>query len=411
MTFRPRFGTDLTDIPRNKIVNVENVNAFPNRVGDVVTLENDTKYNFTKQVDLGDIEFVIPDNGNIEITSDNIIANTLSTDISSGTTLFTGDVARLIIRNIDITFTSDGDLFNIQPTTSPLPLIQLQNGRFTGAGGSLGSITDALVLVRESALINWSSGFVFDSNGIIDIIGVAVIECNFVNVSGTQIVIEGAHSFVTIQNCLSRPTSGGAFLNLSSTLTKMQVTSDSIFVQNNTINIDGGGTFLEAGSLDSTEPGVSFVNNINTTESNIIASAFFTGNTTATTISAVNTPVKVVGITTAGNLERFSHSSGRLTYTGQRDFTLRLEAYVTIKVGPELETSTIATYIYKNGVQVASTVAAFDIEAVFQTPTSPMFISVDNVLMENGDFFECFIENQTDDTNITVTTLRLAADE
>ena len=116
--------------------------------------------------------------------------------------------------------------------------------------------------------------------------------------------------------------------------------------------------------------------------------------------------------TAAGELERFTHNTnGSLTYIGSRPAKLRAEGRATILMEAGLETKEVAFYLYKDSgsgfVQQASTVIAQDLASVFQTPTSPEFVAVDTISLVTNDVIQMFVENRTDDTDITITALKL----
>ncbi len=182
MARRNTFSTTITDIGRNNTINVESINSFPNRAGDVVTIPVDVKYNFTQSVSLEGIEFVGIGGATAIFTAENIIASTISSDVLGSTALFSGDFSRLIINNIDVTLNSgSGKLFDIISTISTFPVIEIKVGVLSGNGDDLGSISGSLVDFEGCAINNWGSGFVFGNNGNIGRTGIKVRNSIFSN--------------------------------------------------------------------------------------------------------------------------------------------------------------------------------------------------------------------------------------
>lgn len=413
MAYIPLKATELSDIPRNKAVNAETTNAFTNIVGNVVTIQNDSKYVLTKTIDFGQLEFVTSPGGEVEITSENLVASKFVTGITGTTPLFSGDAGRLVIRNIDITFTSgSGNLFDISSSTVPVPLILIENCRISG-GNSLGNIGTALVVIRNTAFINWDEGLTFTGNGQLNSTGVFVDSINFINVGGTQLTATGSQSIVQITNCLSTPENGGFFLDLDNvTINRMQpVDERSFFVQDNIISTSAGGAFLKSSSIDQTDPAAFFSTNETILDSYSIGISGFTGGTTETVLSDTSTFVKIAGTYIDGNSERFEFSNGVGTYTGPNPISVKMKGLVKLKLEPGIETDIIEVTLFKNSSEISISRIQQNLTAVFQTPTSPEFNPEENVLLEQNDTFEIRVRNISNATNVVVTDAKISVRE
>lgn len=122
------------------------------------------------------------------------------------------------------------------------------------------------------------------------------------------------------------------------------------------------------------------------------------GNATATTISAANTPVLTAGTwVDEGSSHYTSTTGGRSTYNGERNFTTPVTARLSIE--PSAGTNkTLSAYVAINGTVIADSKSTIQADA-----GSPQNISVvwQYDFAEN-DYLEVFVENNTDTTDILV---------
>jgi hypothetical protein len=132
-------------------------------------------------------------------------------------------------------------------------------------------------------------------------------------------------------------------------------------------------------------------------------------NSTATTISSIGTYTKIAGTTTVGSLNtNFTHTSGRLTYTGSpitRTFKITL-----------IFTATSASSVH-TGVKLNITGTNTNTTSYCQLGTNPIsqqliyIVSLTNNLPTLQDYVEVFITNLTNTTSITVTDLTLTIEQ
>jgi hypothetical protein len=122
-----------------------------------------------------------------------------------------------------------------------------------------------------------------------------------------------------------------------------------------------------------------------------------TNNAISTTISTVDTPVKVLGTSTANSInQKFTHTDNRLTYVGAliRDF--QVTATLSLTSG---NNNIIGVYVAKNGVVITSS-------EMYSTTSSggrAESITCQTILeLNQNDYIEIFVENSTGTTNITV---------
>ncbi len=124
---------------------------------------------------------------------------------------------------------------------------------------------------------------------------------------------------------------------------------------------------------------------------------------TTTTISTINTPVKITGDTTLSNALRVDDDSAtdnKLRYTGlhTRDFHVVLNA----SIDSSGINKNYSLYIAKNGSVISSTKSIIRVIA----PDSIGSLSTSTTIeMANGDYLEGWIECNTDDTDVIVETM------
>ena len=143
-------------------------------------------------------------------------------------------------------------------------------------------------------------------------------------------------------------------------------------------------------------------------DSAVIGEMFFHANSTATVISAEDTLTKILGTTAASaSIERFVHVSGRLTYKGKKPAKCQITSHIKTNASDiNIREKLLRTFIFKNGVQVASSEGrGTNFQSPGFTDIGPNIISTATILLEEDDFIEIFIENTVDSNNITVTDL------
>ena len=165
-------------------------------------------------------------------------------------------------------------------------------------------------------------------------------------------------------------------------------------------NFSGGATYLQ---------GIDYTNDEARFEGcrgiiNTYSAAYYTmtGNSTATVISTTGTPVKVAGTTTNSSItQKFTHTNNRATYAGALSRLGKVTAVVSLNSG---NNNQIGVYIAKNGVPI-------DESETYLTTNSGGRLengecqTLANV--EEGDYFEVWVENNTSTNNVTVEDLSL----
>jgi hypothetical protein len=156
-----------------------------------------------------------------------------------------------------------------------------------------------------------------------------------------------------------------------------------------------GGLWFRNDSLDQTDPYWKYSGNSGIEDSEVKALVYLNNNISNTTISAINTPVKIAGSWIEGNTERFLLSSDRLNYTGIEKAIIDVVLIATVE--PELGVEVTASlYIAKNGTPIISSRG----RASAKNDTQVTCLA--NISVETDDYIEAWIENNTGTQNILV---------
>lgn len=108
------------------------------------------------------------------------------------------------------------------------------------------------------------------------------------------------------------------------------------------------------------------------------------GDEAATTVTTGGTHYKVAGTTTAGHLSQFTHSNGRLTYTGPRRW-FNILAVATITVN--LSGGIVHLRIAKNGTETADSEQHQKVTAAGDKGNMSVFADLE---LGPGDYIEVF---------------------
>jgi hypothetical protein len=122
------------------------------------------------------------------------------------------------------------------------------------------------------------------------------------------------------------------------------------------------------------------------------------GNSTATTITTIGTPVKVAGTWVVQTESNFTgDTTGRLTYNGGTTEVVSASVSITFEhAGGGVED--LAVYIAKNGSVIAASKLTRAVTGSNRGNVGTFF----NVSMEADDYIEVFVANDSDTNDITV---------
>ena len=124
-------------------------------------------------------------------------------------------------------------------------------------------------------------------------------------------------------------------------------------------------------------------------------------NAVATDIITTGVAVKAAGTTTAIDLERFTHSNNRATYTGAIIQKFKVTATLSLTAGNNVQ---VGCYVAKNGTLPPES----EVYATTAGAGRAENISIQAILtLAQNDFVEIWVENSTNNTDITVTYLNV----
>lgn len=128
---------------------------------------------------------------------------------------------------------------------------------------------------------------------------------------------------------------------------------------------------------------------------------YMDGNTTATTVSVIDTWYKAAGATTAfpGTSALLGITDNRITYNGEGSATARVVFSATVAAGIN---DVIDVSVHKNGtlVEGSGLAATMDGNGDGENITGSAVVP-----LEPGDYVEIFVANESGTTNITVSEL------
>lgn len=371
------------------IVFVQNVNDFPQASGGVITLADNYTYFILTSIDLQGARLVCGQNTTI-IGGSSENCRLKSTGLV-GTALITS-VYSLPMRNLTIEADVALNLNGADPNNAALNWFGVN---FTDSN-TVGTIANySNFTMTDSAFLN-SSGMTFDGTfGTI-----AFTQCFFDNrTNGTSIIIPNTANitrrFRTIYSSFVA-NSGETSLDVS---ISANIPSEGYNLDN--VNFSGGGTYTDGVTYTSDK--ALFVNCKGIINSAAICSYSMLNNAVATDIVTQGVPVKIAGTTTANeNNQKFSHTNNRATYTGAITRLFECTAVVTLlAAGPA---KTIGLYLAKDGVIIPDS----EMYATTNSSNRAESIAIQTIVSLNtNNYIELWIENETDNTDVTVTYLNL----
>lgn len=161
-----------------------------------------------------------------------------------------------------------------------------------------------------------------------------------------------------------------------------------------TVNFSGGGTYTSGVTYSDNK--ARFLQCKGISNSSTLGYATMIGNGTATTIGAINTPVKIAGTFTLESLsQRFSLSSNKLVYGGALTQICEISANCSLTTTAN---NVVAIYIYKNGVKVSNSISIATATAGGKAENCSTYTILS---LSSGDEIDIWTENQTAANNIT----------
>ena len=391
--------TQITSINNNSpfpnMIFVNEKSDFPAAVSDVITLADNVTYFITTTVDLTGSRLVAGQNTTI-IGGSSESCYLISTGLSSSTALITSTYS-LPMRNLSI---SHGTALNLDGTGNASAALDWFGVNFVNCA-IVGTIkTYSNFIMTDCALLN-SANMRFD--GTIATIG--FLQSIFSGIAG-QKTIEFLSTLTVTRRIRASLSSFVAFGGA----TAIYVSPSVVFsggAENYILlycNFSGGATYV--GGTDYTSNNALFQNCKGIVNSSNQAQMTFINNATPNPIASWDGYEKVEGTTSATSIsQKFTHSIGRLTYTGG----ITKEFVITASAAAYSETDSaiaISMRIAKNGATIP--------ESEYQVTTSAVkmdehFYCQCVINLAQNDYIELFVANDTSSSSIVVTELNLLA--
>lgn len=316
MGHQEHFSTVASNPSEFDRIYVNSLNAFPDPVGDTITLANNINYIISRSFSLGAFRFLIPTGGQIELNGTSELLEPLVSTLSTGA-LFSGDVQRLVIREVDFINVNPANaaaFWGIATIVTPSPTVIFRRSFVTGFS-TIGTLEGVFYIANNVVYANCGGGLNL-TNPNNRRAGILIKDQQHAAQVGTHVSIFDAQGFLSIQNLSGDPSAGDSLLHLDTNL--MLPSPGAVagggtgLITNCGFHDVNGGTFLTATSVDQTDNRFIFRDNYRTIDSNTIGSLGFKENATVTTISTVNTYTDIVGAFLDIELERFTRSGGEL---------------------------------------------------------------------------------------------------
>lgn len=376
------------NIDNDYFVFVNTINDLPEPVGGVITLADNVTYFITSTIDLLGDRLVCGQNTTI-LGGSSENCRIKSTGLTNA--LITSNYS-LPIRNITI----EADLaLNLDATSNSNQALDWFGVNFTDCTviGTVKSYSN--FIATDCAVLN-SANWTFD--GTIGTIGFT--QTIFDGRSGQTTIIFPSTLTVTrrirFNSCPFVVLAGETGINLS--------TSATIPVEGYRCHFgdfSGGGTYLAG--VSSTDNKALFSETRGVLNSAAIANYYMINNTTLTDIVTQNVAVKIAGTTTSGALaQKFTFTDNRATYVGAITRDFKVSAVLTVVAATS--NKQIGLYIRKTNTlvteseQYVTTNANSRAEAI----TIQSFVN-----LSTNDYIEIWVENDTDNTDVTISFLNV----
>ncbi len=326
MAIRNTFSTTLTDIGRNNTVYVESLDIFPTPIAKVVTLQDIDLTDFihfiiTKPLNVEDNSLKVPDDGTVLLSTTNVTANFLTTEVTGTTPAFTGNITRLAIIQLNTLATNGGHFFDISNGTNP-GFVFLDQATAQGF--------DSIGTIEGCSFSTENVGWILCDDGITlnDMLFIVMREQSFAAQKGDHIKLTGTLIGATFDSIIATPDAGDAIFNIASDID----ISTQILIHDNLFDDAAGGDLFDPAGLDQTDPKVIAHNNGNYIDSYWQASYGFNDNTEVTFIDDPDVDVPIAGTFADNESERFTLDigTGELTYIGEEAIKISLKAVMSV---------------------------------------------------------------------------------
>lgn len=368
-----------------KTVVVSEESDFPDPVGGVITLANNTDYVVVNDITTTN-RFAVGTSTVLRAASSQLIQLTYT---GSGD-MFSGANPSFKIRDITVSCPS-GNLFNVT-SASPSSIIQLIEMNVQECQ-TLGTISGAFIVRLTNVAFEdiVAGGFTFaDANLYFSMNTIlAFIQTGTLFDFGTS-----TFRSMSISNGVIEATgSGVAFISGLASSGNIDVGGLATVTNNKTFGVD-----TQLSGITSKDDRWQFTGNNNIADTIDDGLVYTVGNALETVIAATGTPVKTNAVFTTEDVSRFTHDgTGRLTYVGTSGARLPIDVTASA-IGASGGDKQATMYIAING----SVVAATAIQETINSAKAGSFAAVWQYEFATNDYVEIWFENNQDTTNIVV---------
>ena len=364
-----------------KTVIVNQISDFPAPVAGVITLDANTEYAVRNDISTTN-RFVFGDNTVIS-GSDDAVVNLEYTGVGD---MFTGSNVTAKIKNITITCSS-GTFINFTGTGTEI--FQTVDAKIVA--DTLGTMGDIAGIQLTSTQVDVTTdGLVFTGSN-----GVALISASLDIIDAGTLFDLGTSTFngISFTDCFV--TLNGSSVFLSGLANSGNINTGALGSVHN-CRFFGTGTPLN--TINDEDIRWQFFINDDIQETHKDALISLSGNLTATTITAVNTPTLIAGTWTEEHGAQFTtDANGRMTYIGVKD--THFDVTCSFSVEPVSGTNKeIGLYVAKNGTEISNSEATANVSAGDPKRVTTIW----RLTLSTNDYIEAFVENETDATDILV---------
>lgn len=392
----------LFEVPSN-LVYVASRYDFPASVSGVITLEDNTTYLITDEIDLGGDRIVISGSNTTLLGTSSETSFLTSSGI--GTTFptnylieseYTLPIRHITFKDIPLAIGINTSGLGVQPIA-----LDWTGVNFSGTSISV-TCGDIDNFIFSKGAILSSGGFVFEG----DVGTIGIDNSLFVGTGGAYNLIEltatanVTRRFRTIYSSFVAFSSTGA-VNVDPSAT---IPTEGFILD--TVNFSGGSTYLPG--LDETSNDSLFVNCVGIVNTAVNGQLYMQNNSTATTVSATNTFYKVAGTTTpSADNAKYLHSNNRLTCDAEIERKYLIQCNLSFTSGNN-QICKFGFYDSKLGtIRTPSTTTSKANSSGRAENISFMCV----VQHSQGDYLEVHCANTSAVRNITVTDLNFVITE
>jgi hypothetical protein len=371
---------------------VEGLEDLPQPISGVITLEANTTYFFTNDLDLlGNRLVGASDTTLIGGSSENCTLT--STGLGVGVALFTSEwttpIREISFTDVDTAISINGNTNEVALDWTGVNFVNVPN---------IGTInTCDNFIYTKGAFLN-AKGLKF--TGTIGTIGLNNSLFSGDGLSGNIIELDASCVItrrfrVIYSSFVATSSTVGINVNVSATIPTESYILD-------TVNFAGGGTYLSG--LDETSNDSLFINCIGITNTFVNGQMYMNNNATATTISNTTDFFKVAGTTTASSdNSKYSHSNNRLT----NDAIIERKYLVICNLSFEAGANNVCEFGFYDS-ELGAVRTPSRTKSTANTGGRAENVSFQCVISHNqNDYTEVWAKNTTATTNITVTDMNV----